>query len=68
MWAYETKTIEVKKDLTREQQLDIRQKMIKDKHCWWASDRFGCYYHIFKSDVVVINNRYILTPFIVYNI
>jgi hypothetical protein len=34
MWAYKTETVEVVKDLSREQQLDIRQKMIKDKHCW----------------------------------
>jgi hypothetical protein len=33
-WSYETKKVEVGANLSREQQLDVRQKLIKDKHCW----------------------------------
>jgi hypothetical protein len=34
MWGYETKQVEVNQNLSREEQLNLRQKMIKDKHCW----------------------------------
>lgn len=34
MWSYETKKVEVSEGLSREELLNQRQKMIKDKHCW----------------------------------
>jgi hypothetical protein len=33
-WSYETKKVEVGSNLSREEQLNVRQKLIKDKHCW----------------------------------
>jgi flagellar assembly factor FliW len=34
MWGYETKKVDVDLNLSREEQLNVREKMIKDKHCW----------------------------------
>jgi hypothetical protein len=34
MWKYETEKVEVNKDASREDLLDIRAKKIKDKFCW----------------------------------
>lgn len=33
-WSYENKTVEVKKNASRAELLDIRAKMEKDKFCW----------------------------------
>ena len=32
--SYESKKVEVAANLSREELLNLRQKMIKDKHCW----------------------------------
>lgn len=32
--SYEDKKVEVEANLSREQLLNLRQKLIKDKHCW----------------------------------
>ena len=32
--SYESKKVEVVANLSREELLNLRQKMIKDKHCW----------------------------------
>jgi hypothetical protein len=34
MWKYVTEKVEIQKNLTKEQLLDIRAKKIKDKFCW----------------------------------
>ena len=34
MWSYQNKKVEVQSNLSREQLLNVRQKMMKDKHCW----------------------------------
>lgn len=34
MWSYETKKVEIGANLSREGLLDVREKLIKDKHCW----------------------------------
>ena len=34
VWSYETKKVDVDESLNREQLLDIREKMGKDKFCW----------------------------------
>jgi hypothetical protein len=34
MWSYETKKVEVNANLSREELLNVREKKIKDKHCW----------------------------------
>jgi hypothetical protein len=34
VWSYETKKVEVDEKMSKEELLDIRQKMGKDKFCW----------------------------------
>lgn len=34
VWSYETKKVEVDETLSKQQLLNIRQKMGKDKFCW----------------------------------
>jgi hypothetical protein len=33
-WSYEDKKVEIGANLSREELLNTRQKLIKDKHCW----------------------------------
>lgn len=34
VWSYETKKVEVGESMSKEELLDIREKMGKDKFCW----------------------------------
>jgi hypothetical protein len=36
MWSYVVRKEEVNKEASREDLLDLRSKIIKDKHCWWG--------------------------------
>ncbi len=39
MWKYEKQNVDVGKNATKEELLNIRAKHIKDKFCWWWKEK-----------------------------